>query len=212
VLWALAVTFASVDWAMSLDPHWFSSMYGVLFMAGEAVSGMAFALFAAIGLARFEPWNTQLSRDRRHDLGNLLLAFVLFWTYISLMQFLIIWSGNLPEETPWYLNRAVGGWQWITWVLTAFHFVIPFFLLLSKRNKRDLHSLGFVAALLLAMRFVELFWLVTPAFSPKALSIHWLHLVTPVAIGGLWVALFASGLASRAIVPVSEVEEEEAAA
>ena len=209
VLWALAVTFAAVDWAMSLEPHWFSSMYGVLFMAGQGVSGLATAIIAAITLRRYTHWPQSLTRDRLNDLGNLLLAFVMFWAYVSFMQFLIIWSANLPEETPWYLHRSAGLWSAVAIALAVLHFFTPFLLLLWRQTKRKPQWLVAVAGLLLVMRLVDLTWLVMPTFSPDGLYLSWLNFVTPVAIGGLWLAVFAWRLPARAALPVHEVHEEE---
>jgi hypothetical protein len=202
ILWALAVTFASVDWAMSLEPHWFSSMYGVLFMAGQGVSGLALAIVVALSLRVASPWEERLTVSRIHDLGNLLLAAVLFWSYVSLMQFLIIWSANLPEETPWYIHRSTRGWQFVALALAVFHFVVPFLLLLMRQTKRNVRWLLGVAALLAVMRLVDLHWLVKPPF--RALSLHWLDFVAPLAIGGFWVATFANRLLARAQLPVCD--------
>ena len=211
ILWALAVTFSAVDWAMSLEPHWFSSMYGVLFMAGGGVAGLALSILIALPLRRGAPWEECLSVSRVHDVGNLLLAAVLFWSYVSLMQFLIIWSGNLPEETPWYIHRSQGGWQFVAVALAAFHFVVPFLLLLMRQTKRKAPWLLFVAGLLAVMRLVDLHWLVMPAFRPERFSIHWLDLVVPLAIGGFAVAAFASRLLARALLPVCDDSSLEAA-
>jgi hypothetical protein len=208
ILWGLSITFAAIDWAMSLEPHWYSSMYGVLYMGGFAVSGLAMAILIVSKLSGSPPFDTSLTSDRLHDLGNLLLAFTVFWSYVSFMQYLIIWSGNLPEETTWYLHRTAGGWQAIALVLILLHFVLPFALLLSRDNKRDPQRLVKVALLLLAMRLVDSFWLVQPAFSPQGLSVHWLQLATPVAIGGLWLALFAWRLPARAALPLFELPSE----
>ena len=211
VLWGLTTTFYSVDWAMSLEPHWFSSMYGVLFMGGQGVSGLAFAIVALVAMRHWQPWNAVLTVPRLHDLGNLLLAFVLFWSYVSFMQFLIIWSGNLPEETPWYLHRIAYGWQAVAIALVVLHFLVPFLLLLSRMNKRQPQRLWPIAALLLFMRLTDLFWTVKPTFSQEGFSLHWLLPVTVAAVGGLWLAVFAWRLAARAPLPVFELSEAEEA-
>jgi hypothetical protein len=207
VLWALTVTFASIDWAMSLEPDWYSSAYGVLFMAGQGVSGLAFALVAVMLHRDRSPWTNWLTTSRLHDLGNLLLAFVLFWSYVSFMQYLIVWSGNLPEETPWYLNRSRGGWQFVALGLIGMHFVVPFLLLLARQNKRDPRRLLGIAVLLLTMRLVDLSWLVMPAFSPGRFTLHWLDFAAPLTIGGFWLALFSWRLKARAARPIYDVPE-----
>src|ERR1700675_1112034 len=174
---------------MSLEPEWYSTMYGVLYMGGQAVSGMSFALVAVVALGRFEPWSRTVTEQRRHDLGNLLLAFVMFWAYVSFMQYLIIWSGNLPEENVWYLHRSQGGWRVAVAGLMALRFAVPFALLLSRQQKREAAGLFRIAAILLVMRFVDLYWLVVPAFDrgttePSGLAFYLLDLAAMVGIGG----------------------------
>lgn len=219
ILWAAGVTFASIDWAMSLEPHWFSTSYGVLFMGGQAVSAMSLAILASALLRDVPPWRDTLSIDRMHDLGNFLLAAVLFWTYIAFTQFLIVWSGNLPEETPFYVARSLGpnrpwytGWQPVALLLSTLHFLVPFLLLLARHTKRSPRWLVGIACLLLLMRLVDLTWLVMPAFSPDRFSLHWLNFVTPLAVGGLWLAAFSWRLSARADLPVYDpapIEESE---
>jgi hypothetical protein len=211
IVWALTITGASVDWVMSLEPHWFSSMYGVLYMAGFGVSGLAFAILVLAALRETPPWTESLLLDRWNDLGNFLLAFTLFWSYVSLMQYLIIWSGNLPEETPWYLHRGHGGWQFVALLLIGLHFILPFLLLLSRQTKRTPRRLVGVAALLLAMRLVDLYWLVMPALWHERFFFNPLVLITPLAIGGLWLAVFCWRLPARAAWPVFELSPQEEA-
>ncbi len=169
ILWCLSVTFAAVDWAMSLEPHWFSSMYGVLFMAGFAVSAHGAGHPDRLEAGRASrPGASRSHRDRLNDLGNLLLAFTVFWTYVSFMQYLIIWSGNLPEESVWYLHRTADGWQAIAVLLIFLHFVLPFLFLLSRDNKRDpATTCQSGLSCCWSMRWMDLFWLVQPAFARK---------------------------------------------
>ena len=195
---------------MSLEPHWYSSMYGILFAASEALSGLTFAILAMTALDRFEPWRRIVTVERRHDLGNLLLAFTMFWAYVSFMQYLIIWSGNLPEENVWYLNRSDGGWELMALALMALSFALPFFLLLLRDITRHRIRLCQVAALLLTMQMVNVYWLIEPAFSPKQLTIHWLHPAALAAIGGFWLAMFAWRLPARAFLPIYDPELMEA--
>lgn len=209
VMWVLTVTFAAVDWVMSLEPNWSSSMYGVLFVAAQGVSGLALAILVTSRLRERAPWREVAQTSRLHDLGNLLLAFVMFWTYVVFMQFLIIWSGNLPEETPWYLRRIHGGWQWIVLALAAFHFALPFLLLLSRNLKRHPRRLAAVATTLLAMRLVDLYWLVMPAFFP-ALSFGWIDAAVLVGLGGLWSWVYLGQLESRSArvaLDIAELQE-----
>ena len=198
----LTVTFASVDWVMSLEPHWFSTIYGLLFLIGDVLATLAFAI-CIVALVRDRPPLANLaSRERFQDLGNLMLAFVMLWAYISFSQYLIIWSGNLAEEIPWYLHRTSTSWSTIAVVLIVFHFALPFVLLLSRRTKRGVATLVTVAVLVLVMRLVDLFWHVAPAFHETELVIHWMDLLAPMAIGGLWLASFARQLNSRPLVPL----------
>ncbi len=210
ILWGLCLTFASIDWSMSLEPHWFSSSYGVLIAAGSGVAAMALAVAVLTSLRDLAPWEHLATPACLNDLGNFLLAFVLFWSYIAYTQFLIIWSGNLPEEAPWYLHRSRGGWQWLAALLAALHFAVPFLLLLSRRTKRQASRLLGVAVLLLVMRLVEWHWLVTPALHPERFYLSWAHLAAPLAVGGLWLAAFTWQLERRAPFPVYELPPEAA--
>ncbi|HEV8112980.1 MAG TPA: hypothetical protein VGR31_09410 [Planctomycetota bacterium] len=207
-VYGVTMTLAAVDWAMSLEPHWFSTMYGVIFVVGQALSTLAFAIVASSWLHKREPFRRWLSADHFHDLGNLMFAFVLLWAYTTFSQFLIIWSGNVSEETPWYLARTRGGWQGAALALALFHFVLPFLLLLWRRIKRNTSILPWVALLLLAMRFVDVFWLVAPAFHPEGLVVHWLDVVVPIAIGGFWVAFFVQNLKGRPLLSLQDAKLE----
>jgi hypothetical protein len=204
IVWGLTVTFASVDWVMSLEPHWFSSIFGVLFMGAQGVSALSFAILISAACQQLRPWSDVTTPGRVHDLGNLLLAFVMFWSYVSFMQFLIIWSGNRPEEATWYLSRSRGGWQALAILLALLHFVLPFLLLLQRNVKRDLRRLSAIALLLLVMRLVDLYLLVIPTSSPGRLILNPWMIITPVAVGGLWLSLFARRLLAIAHVPVFE--------
>lgn len=206
--YCLAATLASVDWLMSLDPHWYSSLWGIYFIGGHAVSALAFAILVALYLSQREPMNEHLQRRHFHDYGKLLLAFLMLWTYFQLSQLIIIWSGNLPEEVPFYLDRAAGGWKWVTVALVVAHFALPFVLLLSRDLKRDARKLGLVAALLLVMRWVDLYWQAAPAFGHGAEHAsalpHWMDLAAVVGLGGLWFGLYLSQLGRRPLLPAFE--------
>jgi hypothetical protein len=204
VLYCLAASFASVDWLMSLQPHWFSTIYGVYFLGGQGISALAFLIVVALFLWRREPMSEVLSPGHFHDWGKLLLAFVMLWTYFSFSQFLIIWSGNLPEEITWYAARTRGGWQWLAIALALFHFALPFVLLLSRDLKRRPQRLAAVAGWMLAMRWLDLVWQVEPAFSPERFTFHWLYLAAPLAVGGLWVAAWAAELKKRPLLPLHD--------
>ncbi len=209
VLYGLTMTFAAVDWAMSLEPHWFSTIYGVLFLIGQATTALAFALVVTLMIGRWRGNWAKLPPTTLADLGNLLLAFIMLWAYIQLSQFLIIWSGNLPEEIPWYILRTRGGWGLMGLLLAIFHFFVPFFLLLQAGVKRDPRVLMTLAGFVLVMRVVDLVWTVAPAFSAGGqYGGLWVALLAPAAIvgtGGLWLFFFVRQLRSRSLAPYPEV-------
>jgi hypothetical protein len=208
VIYALTITFASVDWVMSLDPHWFSTIYGMLFMAGQGLSALAFAIAILVLLAHFSPMSEVLKADRIHDLGKLMLAFTMVWAYFSFSQWLIIWMANLPEEISWYLHRIKAGWQYIAVALIVFQFALPFILLLSRNLKRDGKKLVPVALLVIFMRAVDIYWLVAPNPFPGPeyhhLNLHWTYIVVPAALMGLWLALFTWNLGKRPLLVATD--------
>jgi hypothetical protein len=201
ILYGLTITFASFDWVMSLQPHWFSTIFGIIFMVGQGLTATCFAIIMTMLLANRQPLAGLVTYKQFHDLGNLLLAFVMLWAYVSFAQFLIIWSGNLPETVLWYTYRMEGGWGWIALFLITFHFAVPFLLLLSRRNKKRPHVIWKLAAALLLMRQIDLFWMVAPELRPSQFGLHWLDITTPVAIGGIWIAVFAWLLVGTRLLP-----------
>jgi hypothetical protein len=204
LLYGLTATFASIDWVMSLEPHWFSTIYGMIFMVGQGLSTLAFVIAVLMLLSRHKPLSDTLTPDHFHDLGNLMFAFVMLWAYIAFSQFLIIWSANLPEEIPWYLTRLRGGWQWIALILVVFHFFLPFVLLLMRGIKRRMRVLGRVAVAVMVVRLIDLFWLAAPAFHSENLRVHWMDVAAPVGLGGLWLAAFLSNLKRAPILPLHD--------
>jgi hypothetical protein len=204
VLYALTVLFMSVDWIMSLDPHWFSTIYGILFMGGQGLSALAFTIAVAVLLSRTEPMSRVIVPAHLHDLGKLMLAFVMLWAYFSFSQFLIIWSANLPEEIPWYLRRMGGGWQWVGLALIFGHFVLPFVLLLSSDVKKGGRTLVGVAVTVILMRIVDLFWNIGPMHHEEHFGATWLDAAAPIALGGVWLALFLWQLRTRPLLPMGE--------
>lgn len=211
ILYGFSMTLAAVDWVMSLEPHWYSSMYGVIYWGGQALAGMSFCVLVMSLLESYPPWNRIVTTSRRHDLGNLLLTMVMFWAYVSFMQYLIIWSGNLPEENSWYLHRSVGGYELLVIVLMAFHFSVPFALLLSRDIKQRRRRLMWLVAWLLLMRLVDLYWLVMPAIFHEQLTFPWQLPASLAAIGGFWLAIFAWRLAVLADLPIYDPELAEGA-
>ena len=216
VVMALTITLAAVDWAMSLSPHWFSTVYGILFIVGQCLSALAFVVVLMAGFADEKPFAGLVRREQIQDLGKLLLAFVMLWAYINFSQFLITWSANLPEEIPWYLRRSQGGWQWLGAALVLFHFALPFLLLLSRDLKRNAGLLGSVAGVILVFRMADVFWLVAPetaqahgAGQAAGFSVHWLDLAALLAVGGLWLLAFVRELRGRSLLPTGEPEMRE---
>jgi hypothetical protein len=203
-LYVLTMTFAAIDWGMSLEPHWFSTIYGLVFVVGQTLATWAFVILAASWLAQREPLAGFARPGHFHDLGHFMLAFTVLWAYMSFSQFLIIWSANLPEEIPWYVHRAGGSWQAVAGLLLLFHFFVPFLLLLSRRAKRTMETLWKIAAAMLFMRFVDLFWLLIPAFHEEGVYVHWLYLAAPAAIGGIWIAAFLRQLKARPLLALHD--------
>jgi hypothetical protein len=204
VIYGITVTFASVDWIMSLDPHWFSTIFGMLLMAGQALGALAFAVAVLAAVAEDAPFAGRLNPTHLHDLGKLLFALVMFWAYLSFSQFLIVWAGNLPEEIPWFIERLHGGWQYVALVLLVGHFALPFLLLLSRDLKKNRRALAAMAVLILAMRFVDTYWLITPAFEHEGLPVHWMDLAAIAGVGGIWFAAFFRLLQSRERLPMND--------
>lgn len=201
LLFSLTATFAFVDWAMSLEPRWYSTIYSALVVVGGVVGAFALVILVALRLARREPLASAITPRTLNDLGALLLALVVLWAYLAFSQFFLIWAGNLSEEVPWYLRRLQGGWEWVALLVAIIHFALPFFLLLARDMKRDARVLSGVAALLVVAELIDVFWLITPAFHETQFALHWLDLVAPVAIGGLWAAMFLWQARQRPLLP-----------
>jgi hypothetical protein len=193
VIFALSTTFASFDWLMSLEPHWFSSIYGALYLIWQGLSTLLFMAIVLHGLSSRPPVQGVITAQQFHDIGNLSFAFILLWAYLNFGQFLIIWSGNLHEKTFWFIKRSSGGWLMVSWVLCAFHFILPFFLLLIRNNKRRSGILAGVALLVLAVRYVDVYWQVAPTFRSSP-TLHWLDLAALMTVGGFFLYAFAQGL------------------
>ncbi|NLG72412.1 MAG: hypothetical protein GX495_10270 [Chloroflexi bacterium] len=188
--YTLTMTFASVDWIMSLEVEWLSSVFGLLVITGQLLGGFALGLAVLPYLARERPLTEMMTPLVFRDLGAFLLSGVIFWAYIAYSQFVIIWSGNIPREVLWYLSRVTGGWLVVQLIVIVVQFVLPFLILLPLSTKRSPRILAFLAILILLMRLFETFWTVAPAFHPARFSIDWMDLVAPVALGGLWAAAF----------------------
>jgi hypothetical protein len=211
VLYGLTMTFAAIDWTMSLEPEWYSTIFGVLVATGQMLPAFAFAVAGMAWLLTRPKAGDDIDPQIWNDLGNLLLTFIMLWTYMSFSQLLLIWSGNLPEEIVWYKARAEGGWEAVATFLALFYFGLPFVILLSRNFKRDPRRLLRLAGSIVIVSIVHQLWLVAPAFSPGSISLHWLDLTTLAALGGLWVAVFFWQLQARPLLPAHHALQREEA-
>ena len=200
VAFVLTMTFASIDWGMSLTPHWFSTMYGPLFFVGSGLSTLAFMAILAHRVEHRKPFIHVITHQQFHDIGNLMFAFTIFWSYQCIGEYIIIWSGNMIEETEWFLRRSGHGWKIISYSLAVGQFFIPFLLLLNKPLKRHGKRLMPIALWVLAFRYIGIFWLVAPTFR-EHLQFHWADAATMAGVGGVWLALFLGQLKSTTFLP-----------
>jgi hypothetical protein len=204
VVFTFVTTFAFIDWIMSLEPHWFSTVYGAMFLIGQMLEAFAFMILLVIVLAQVPPIRDYLTKQHLHDLGNMMFAWMVLWAYLSFSQFIIIWSGNLPDEIPWYLRRLRGGWGWVALAIVIFNFFTPFALLLLRSVKRDASRLFKVCVMMIVIRLVDDYWIIKPAFYNQQLRINWMDFVTPLAVGGLWLSAFFWQLKSRSLLPLRD--------
>jgi len=203
ILYVLSMTFAAIDWVMSISPHWASTIYGFIFVAGQAISAMCLMIITVILLSRFEPYSGFLRGPRLHDLGKLLFAFNMLWAYFDFSQLLIIWSGNLPEEISFYRTRLYSQWGVVALLVVTCTFALPFLILLSQHVKRTPSLISKVALWMLFFRVVDLYWMTRPEFTSSAVP-DWRDIVTPVALVGIWVGFFALNLKQRPILPLGD--------
>lgn len=205
VLYMFTMTFAAFDWAMSLDPHWFSTIYGVIFVVGQVLSSMAFMIVMLPFARRNAEFGVVVTTDRLHDLAKLMFAFTCLWAYVQLSQFLIIWYGNLPEEIVFFHQRTTGGYEYFAFLLVFGQFVLPFLFLLSRWPKRSMKWAPRIAAWILAVRYIDLYWYLMP--HPEAgshdavLHFHWVHLTAPLGLVALWVFFFLRNMEQRSLLP-----------
>ena len=205
VLYVLTMTFAAFDWGMSLTPEWFSGMYGPILMIGQAISAMAFIICVMVLLAnQYKPVDELLTTKRLQDLGNYLMAFAIFWAYVSVSQLIIIWSNNVVETNPYYVLRFNDTWRWVATFVLIFHFFVPFAILLSRWVKRKRNALVGVAIWMILMRFVDLFLIVVPAYGREGFPLHILDIALVVGMGGLWLAAYVWQLKARPLLPLHD--------
>jgi hypothetical protein len=209
LVYSITMSAAAIYWVMSLDPTWYSSVYGLLFLVGQAYSVLALSIIVVVSLSKAEPFHTVLRQTEQHDLGKFTFAFVMLNIYLAFSQFLIIWSGNLPEEIPWYQDRFMGGWGVIITLDFIFHWLIPFTLLLSRDLKRNKKRLVRVCQWMVFAKAFDLFWLIEPNFKDAARNLHFSwgileYIAVPVAMTAFWVAFFCTCLQSRPLVQIND--------
>jgi hypothetical protein len=198
--YGLLVTFVYIDWLMTMQPRWYSTIFGMLIICGQGVSAYAFLIVALVLLSATPPLSQRISTKVLHDLGKLLQAFVLLWAYMAFSQLLIIWAGNLPREILWYTPRLQTSWRWLGVLLLLGHFALPFFLLLFRDLKRRPRPLAVLAGWVLLMRLCDQLWLVEPDFQPQGFRLHVLDVWIPISLGGFWVAYYCWLLRHRPLL------------
>jgi hypothetical protein len=209
VLYFFTMSSAGIDWLMSRDTHWYSSVYGIVIVVGQGLSGVVFLLLALWALRKRSPMAAAVTPERLNDLGNLLLMFVILWAYVSFAQLLVSWMGNKQDEAAWYLQRLARGWKIVSIALIVLHFFVPFLLLLGQHNKRRIEALGTLAAVLLALRWIDAMYLVAPSGPDGPHGLSWLDPVTLIAIGGFWIATFLWNLHRQPLLPrATEIPEQ----
>jgi hypothetical protein len=205
ILYGFTISFAAIDWIMSLDPTWISTIFGLIILIGEVLSAMCFAVVVERILFNYKPMSDLLKPNFVHDHGKWMLTFIMVWAYFSFSQWLIIWAGNLPSEITFYLKRINNGWGFVALSLVLFHFAFPFATLLSRPFKRNIRKLVWVAVLLLLMCYVDLFWIIEPNFS-QTFAVTLADIVVPIAIGGIWLWYFFHNLASLPLLPAYDTD------
>ena len=211
ILYILLTTFAAIDWVMSLSPHWASTIYGFIFVGAQAIATMCVMIIVIVLLSGSEPLAGIIQKRHLHDLGKWLFTFNILWAYFAFSQLLIIWSGNQPEEISFYRTRLFGGWGVVAVLVLVFSFSLPFLILLSRDVKRTPRLIAKVAAWMLLMRLVDLYWMTRPEFTSRAFP-TWLDFVVPIALFGLWLGFFAMNLKQRPLLPLGDPKLAEAIA
>jgi len=208
ILYGFTISFAAIDWIMSLDPSWISTIFGLIILIGEVLSAMCFAVVVERILFNYKPMSEMLTPDFVHDHGKWMLTFTMVWAYFNFSQWLIIWAGNLPAEITFYLRRINGGWGSIGITLVLFGFVVPFAMLLSRPFKRNIRKLVWLAVWMLLIRYLDLFWIIEPNFS-RTLNVTIADIVVPIAIGGIWLWYFFRNLGALPLLPAYDPDAHE---
>ncbi|HEX5431307.1 MAG TPA: hypothetical protein VFW83_05040 [Bryobacteraceae bacterium] len=212
IFYMFSLTFAAIDWAESLQPEWASTIWGFMFIAAEAITTLGFVILVLTFLSRREPMSNALKPDHFLELGTMLFAALMLWAYFAFVQYLIVWSENLPSEISYYLPRTGTSWGWLGLCLIVVQFAIPAVLLLSRWLKRNAYALSAVVILVLVMRYMDLIWIVLPGYYKDGFRIQWMDVLTPLGIGGLWLWAFLRELPRFPLLPWNAPELEEALA
>jgi len=199
-----------IDWTLSVNPHWFSTIWGMLYAGGQGLSAFAFGIIVLLMLAQSAPLNKVITGDHFHDLGKLLFAFLMLWAYLSFSQFLIIWSANIPEEIPHYLDRWDNSWKYLSIFIVVGHFMLPYALLLSRDLKRNMGKLRVIATWILVARVADYYWHIAPEFHKGGFDFSLLDIALPLALGGIFITLFVSNLGGRSLLPVNDPDLDKA--
>lgn len=202
LIYVFTISYATIDWAESLENNWFSTIWGFLFVAREGLAAFAFLIIVMALLSQREPFSHIFKPKHLHDLGKLLLVFVMLWAYFEFSQLVVVWSGNLTDEIPWYLHRFATSWGWLGVMLIVLEFIVPFLLLLSRPLKRNVVALCCVVGLIIFMRWVDLMWIVMPQYYQRGFRLTWMNIVVPASIGCLWIAVFVWQLQKRPLLPL----------
>ncbi len=216
ILWAFSLSFQAIDWLMSLQPHWYSTIFGVYFFAGAILSFFAFTVLVSMGLQRAGVLKDAITAEHFHDLGKLVFGYTVFWAYIAFSQFMLIWYANIPEETIFYLVRLDGGWKWVSYLLPLLHFAVPFFFLLSRQIKRSRVLLATAAIWILVIHAVDLYWLILPNFGTHGEGSHqghfepnWSDATALLGVAGAFLAVFGYFLKRNKVIAINDPRLEE---
>ncbi|HXN47379.1 MAG TPA: hypothetical protein VN893_12110 [Bryobacteraceae bacterium] len=210
IMLTVTVAMASFDWLMSLDPHWYSTMFGVYVYSGAALAFIAALILILLALRGADVLRYSVNHEHYHDLGKWLFALTVFWAYIAFSQYMLIWYANLPEETAWFRDRLVGSWRGVSMLLVVGHFLVPFFVLISRAAKRKLGLLAAAAAWVLFMQYTDLYWIAMPIFSKSGVTPHWIDLAALAAVGGTFALAFWWRLRAHPLAPVNDIRFEKA--